>query len=671
MKLTINPININNLQYKAPINKSFGAQNPVLSTNNSNDIFSRDDHRAIQELIRELTNRKDSRTFIEGNMPISEFYRQISNLYKLIKYIETNSILSKLCDARTDIVDFYIDSKKHKIDFNLNLEDRKPALEQLTVLAKDKETQKLFDLIGHEAFYDIVALNLNPFDSIRTGAVENAKILFSSASLKPLWANLKNESIYQLVKNNFDDKLVSKNLKILKDILSKPEFSFIKSPNVSIDINVLKYTGNIKKLFKIFSIEAAKLQKQEKIKLNVSPENGMSQIKIYVERGSELVSSYLLNYDKSMKEISNSFSSFSIKSNGEKQVDVSVRDFRNNTDYEIKRVKDAKHKSWPIIYQVRNEKDSSGNVINSEIFKPSAVSGVFDIVNTNKNGVKTIKSSVYTDQKSIVVKKNLVSPSGVKTYFDYSKDLKTQNEKFLYRITDKNGNILSEKSKIIRYLNKNLSVQNIDGKIYNVKYSPDSIVVFDTKEGKNYKIDFDLYMEGKNHQSIKTMLKSLPANELIAVSEKVSILKKTNDIKSSQLFLNNMISSSQDAFIFIHELGHAKDEVKENISDLISNHKFDMENIVHSISSDKKLLKIFNKEKDAFFKVYPKYITSLTSYFTGDSVKKSQQKMLRELVAEVNAIINVPFFAPGISERSHYLQENFPETIAYLMNKKL
>ena len=111
-----------------------------------------------------------------------------------------------------------------------------------------------------------------------------------------------------------------------------------------------------------------------------------------------------------------------------------------------------------------------------------------------------------------------------------------------------------------------------------------------------------------------------------------------------------------DSFILSHELGHAIDHSSNCYIDRI-------------ITEDSTVEKTYKEELKQYKKHFSQPQRSSVAYFILDDTFDG--KGLGEIVAETNAMLNAlgsPHF-PAIEERTHFLQQYFPKTIAKIATK--
>lgn len=137
------------------------------------------------------------------------------------------------------------------------------------------------------------------------------------------------------------------------------------------------------------------------------------------------------------------------------------------------------------------------------------------------------------------------------------------------------------------------------------------------------------------------------------MSKHAQFIMPQNNTPGNACFCGNSIFVSKELSdnlgVFCHELGHAKF------------YGFDLAN-------DKELYKIYNAEKKAYTANFPEARIKMTDYFLNDN-KQTAKKGLNEMVAETNMISDTIQTADFIQDRTIFMEENFPKTIAYLRQK--
>ena len=88
------------------------------------------------------------------------------------------------------------------------------------------------------------------------------------------------------------------------------------------------------------------------------------------------------------------------------------------------------------------------------------------------------------------------------------------------------------------------------------------------------------------------------------------------------------------------------------------------------LSQDPELVKIYKEEMANFVKNVPRRIRNFAQYFS-DYAHTQTNNGLEEAFAEIEALINNVKIPKFVYRRAHLLQENFPKTIAYLMQRRI
>ncbi len=353
--------------------------------------------------------------------------------------------------------------------------------------------------------------------------------------------------------------------------------------------------------------------------------------------------------------------------NGKKYFVKKSTDYRNNTTSKVT-LRDDKTVGRPVFEnEVRIVKDKNNKVKYYEYTSHSQVNGVYDIVRKTPKGDKKVLSSGKIDKKTgiVSIKKDMTSPEGVRTQYLYEND--PQGNRIVdYKITDKNGKVLLNKSQTFEVINENKFISSKGNDTYEINVTENEISA-QSLQDKNKKAKFtaqDNFI-GDKKQLIST-LKQFPGEELIKLGETVDFLESINDPLDS--FYNGScrsISTGADEFLFLHELGHARD-YRDVDSDL---KKFE-ESMKNSLTMDKDVNKAFEEEKKAFFKAYPDTQREHMDYFMNTlNHYGGETGGLSEAIAETNALLSEGKSYEPLAIRSQYLQQNFPRTIAVLETK--
>lgn len=371
--------------------------------------------------------------------------------------------------------------------------------------------------------------------------------------------------------------------------------------------------------------------------------------------------------DKNLKQEAIEDTTSFTNADGKKYFVKKATDFRNNTVSKVT-LREDKEVGRPVFEnEVRIAKDKNNNVKFYEYTSHSQVNGVYDIVRQTPDGKQKVLSSGTIDKKTgiVSIKKDMTSPEGVRTQYLYEND--PQGNRIVdYKITDKSGKVLLNKSQTFEVINENKFISSKGNDKYEINVTENEISA-QSLQDKNKKVKFtakDNFI-GDKKQLIST-LKQFPGEELIKLGETVDFLESINDPLDS--YYNGScrsISTGADEFLFLHELGHARDY--RDVDDDLKNFE---ESMKKSLTMDKDINKAFEEEKQAFFKAYPDTQREHMDYFINTlNHYGGETGGLSETIAESNAILSEGKSYEPLAIRSQYLQQNFPRTLAVLEQK--
>lgn len=355
--------------------------------------------------------------------------------------------------------------------------------------------------------------------------------------------------------------------------------------------------------------------------------------------------------------------------NGKEYQIKKVNDLRNNTTAKTRYELDKKGRSL-VTHEVRLVKDKKGKVQRTEYTEPSDVKGIFNIKHVMANGEVKEISSAKVDKKTGIttIKKDMTSPLGVRTQYLYEDD--PQGNRIVdYKITDKKGKVLLNNSESFEIVNDKKFISSKNGHEYEISI-PEKGYGISVKDLENPKrtAKFELFDDISGMQEpILNVLKQMPGEELFKLKQSTNKLVGIPDVLSSYsqtTEAERKIVTGNDLFVILHELGHACD-----IKDV--DMKKQTETIENALFKDKKFNEIYEKEKKAFNKAYPDAQRNHIAYFINHETHYNGEiGGKKETIAESNALLTTAKTHEVLGIRSQYLQQNFPETIAYL-DKKL
>ena len=337
-------------------------------------------------------------------------------------------------------------------------------------------------------------------------------------------------------------------------------------------------------------------------------------------------------------------------------------DLKNNAEIMQKRRYDYDAYAYRLLEQKIIRNDKNGKMIREESITQSDVAGVYDVKYTYPNGKTQQLSKGTIDRKTgiVSVKKDMVSENGTRTQYLYENDPKG-NRIIDYKITDKNGKILMGNSQTFEVIDDNHFISSKNGYKYDIKTDDKKLTVKDLHHDKEVSLDFENKLTG-NKKNVINLLKNVSGEELfeaIANVKKIEGIKNAANGSFSPAFKS--INVGDNLYVFLHELGHAKDAQNQKTT------KEKMLGLSKMFTDNKDIQETYLKEREMFNKTHSDDERRHIDYFIqAKDHYQGEFGGLGELVAETNALTNT--FTDGKSQslgaRSQYLQQYFPETIA-------
>ena len=603
------------------------------------------------------------------NIRTNDINQAKKDLLEIAKFCNDDAnlktISSDLLNEINDIDDFLEPFKELNFIPDFNPAKRLPGLKELSVFIADSSNKAIIEKAGEQLLADIIINGKNPLKQISEKSLENFRSIIENPDFKDFTEMLNDDKLSEFWITKTPESVVKKNISLLAESYKNDHYL------QKIDMNnpsIFLYNGDMEKLLQTLKQKVHSLKDNENISFDYDYTTGETRIQTAYNAGEDLIIKHVDCFDGNIKKTGELSSIEGRNANGVKTLNTRFKDFEYNTDYYSKSLYDEDTKKWFLEQSSRIKKDANGKVIEIEVTKPSALEGVMNVKTIDANGKIHTKISTEKNSRDTRVVKNLVSPDGTVTKVRYilSNDLK--NEAFGYQVSDKNGTILAEKTDYKTRISDNLTRENINGHYYRISSTPDSIRVYDELTHELTVLDMKKLAQNDKADFIN-FLKKLSAPELIALKKNVTTLEKSEFVDSAFCAFEKTIKSDYDTFCFEHELGHAKDHVTQNsLLKMLSLDKSDMQ---YQISNDKELKRIFDEEKKIYDKTYPYHIRKKTQYFTGNTPLKGEMlNRMREAVAEANSLTQEIRIPKWITERAMQLQENFPRTIAYLMQHK-
>ena len=360
--------------------------------------------------------------------------------------------------------------------------------------------------------------------------------------------------------------------------------------------------------------------------------------------------SFLLNYDVS---------------SGKLEYKTTSEDYRNNL--KSSKIEYLTSDGYPdgIKSETIKRYNKNGKLLRTDIMTESEISGVHNIKYEFPDGKSrdVVKATVDPKTGIKTIKKDMRSTDGTKTEFLYEDDPKG-NRIIDYKITGTDGKLIMKNSQTFEVVDDNHFISSKNGHKYEIETDEKGLKVKDVSHsGKEVSIEFDKKIKG-NKDEIVSLLKKVPGEELFEV---VDCCKKINGRNHNELMssaynmLTKNINMADNLFVFLHELGHAKDGEHRTVKDVLITGKNKI------FEENPNIQKTYIKERENFNKAYPHAQREHIDYFIQkDGHYGGVFGGLQEVIAESNAITNT--YTNGdvkcLSTRSQYLQQHFPKTIA-------
>lgn len=341
--------------------------------------------------------------------------------------------------------------------------------------------------------------------------------------------------------------------------------------------------------------------------------------------------------------------------NGEKSYTIEKYKDRNNTIIKTRKEYNNETKTDnDITNQIHIIRDKKGNILEKITTDRSDINGIYNIKKLHADGRIEVLSSGTVDKFTGIesVKKDMTSLDGTRTQYLYENDPKG-NRISDYKITDKDGNVLLNNSTSFEVINDNKFISSKNDKKYEINVSDEKIDIKNLNDEKDTaSIDINSRISGDKNRIIK-VLKQISGDELIELAKNIKSFEGIENAEDSSFSEHDKkITTGDNMFVILHELGHTKDMSK-----------------VQKLHNNKDLQKIFNKEKEAFLEKFPQAERQNIDYFLNKKEHyKGKDGGLTEAIAESNALLGTHSSLNLTAIRSQYLQQYFPRTIAFVNN---
>lgn len=522
------------------------------------------------------------------------------------------------------------------------------------------------ELANKKAFPDTINLFGSPEGEKKATLTKEAEIsLFNNSNL--VAENVADESaqILESLKSRYPEKqlcalegLTTENLKLVKE-LSKTQLCAAAAADISLrfEENEVKEITN-----RILEVEKA-CGKDNVYKITFATDvydNGAFVIDAMQK--DPKARSVLLDNDFKVRAVEE-LEEYET-SDGSRYRERRSSDLKNNTSSKTRYALDDSTKRFYPTHETVFTYDKDGKVVSSTYTRPSKVSGVYDVDKIDANGkvVPLCLSTVDEKTGTVTVKKDMASPDGTRTLYNYS-DCPNGDRDLTYRILDKDGNVLMDNKKSFRVVAENHYTSSSNDKNYDIVFGEKSVTVTDMADSKN-PVVIDLSKVSGDKGKILKALKQLPGEELIAFDKSVKGLKPVADGEFPNFDAKiRTIYTSEDLFDILHELGHAKDYKNLDVTSL----ETAKATVLKLVSTNEDLIAVFTGEKIAFNNAFPEAQRKHLDYFLNNITHAGGSTGgIKEVVAEGNALLNSPKQEQIFALRAQYLQQYFPKTIAYI-----
>ena len=477
------------------------------------------------------------------------------------------------------------------------------------------------------------------------------KINFTGIQYNKPLANL-NEPIQDTfessVKDKFRNLLYQDIYEMGRDVENTKFSNVVKTAIAKLpkEIYPTKFEQNKFEPKKEFSLICAKrdMTNPERVFNNEKP---MGEIYTFDAQNAELIS-------KTHREV------ISSKDNFNDVVLTTTEDYRNNTVITKKETFDYNLSTFVLNEQTVVKKDKNGNMLREEKMTPSQIKGMYDVKYTYANGkTKQVAKSTIDEKTGIkTIKKDMKSEDGTRTEFLYEDD--PQGNRIIdYKITDKNGKTLMQNSQSFEVLDDNHFISSKNNKKYDIKTEGKTLTVKDLYNGEETSINFNKKCLWKRNTVVEA-LKKISGDELFETVYSINHFKGTKDSLDSYFNpTTKMVNVGDDMFVFLHELGHAKDhQTQKGLFGWLKDRRY---------TDNEKIQEEYFKERENFNKYHSDVERENMQYFT-QAKGHYQGKLggLSEVVAETNALTRTytDEKIQALSPRTQYLQQHFPKTIA-------
>lgn len=650
---------------------------------NQTQVCSSEANKAIADQIHVLVKMNAGERFLDKSFTVPQVHKKLAALYEISDYIKENPYLNAADMSFEDLSDSYFEGLKYGNNADFNVQKQKEFLKKLSAIGENPSSRELFKKIAPEVISDIVVAQTDVVNTFDARTFETYNNIFNNKIYKPFTTKMSPARVVSNLIRGEDTVTINKNLSLMKKLLKKKEYSFLSKESV-LDFNLFKYKGDLREFFDVLKNYNDKLHKNEKLSFFVDTETNEVVISITDKIDKNFIIRKRDILDTKMNKLSSDSTVFSRNKDNILVQTTKVEDYKNNTSYQIRQLCDDGNKTelfdkntrrWLLDKQVKEVKDAKGKIISREIIMESGIDGAFNIKTLDAEGRIHTKATAYKNPDgSVYIEKNMKSPDGILTRVRYknrmTKDGVQTAEIMDYSIYDSNGKQIAKRENILQRIN-NLCNETIkDGEKHKIYINKNSIKVVNEKSGKVSLINLETLIRN-NDKELTEFFKNLSGSTLETINDTVSSVVKTSPMDSYCIPETRYLEVGADNFILHHELGHIKSFTRGNVStdsgSILSNTLLNGNK--GRLSTDPELVKIFTEEQNRFNSSFPRRIREFAQYFT-DRVHIKEFGGLEEAFSDIEALLNNVKVPKEVMKRVHFLQENYPKTIAYIIKRK-
>ncbi|MCD8378556.1 MAG: hypothetical protein LUB59_07200 [Candidatus Gastranaerophilales bacterium] len=337
------------------------------------------------------------------------------------------------------------------------------------------------------------------------------------------------------------------------------------------------------------------------------------------------------------------------------QTIVKTRAKENQTTIQPSKTKKYGSKEETIIIRDPNTGETTG----IEYLRDSDVPGVFNIQfrdETNGGKTKLLSSAQRDKSGNTLIEKNFQSLDGTETNYWYT-ETKDGNYHSTYKITDTDGNVLLDETRVLNKIDEQHYEYSYNGKQYFTEIDENNILTVTDNTGRTVRFDLDEFsLNNMNNSNFVELFKRIPPHEFFHMKQTNTGSIGVQNIKYNAHYMpgTNIIELGEGEQVLstlLHEYGHNKD--------------WRLVDKQHILRDNPEFLAVYNNERETFVKSFANTQRDYVSYFIDlDKIGGRKNQGAAETIAEANMLTGAP---SGLRVmRAYYLQRYFPKTIAYI-----